>query len=343
MDIKLTEYAANGGCACKIGPNALSRVLQELEPPRDPRLLVGIDTSDDAGVYKLNETTALIQTLDFFSPVVDDPYLFGQIAAANSLSDVYAMGGKPLTAMNIVAFPLTTLDGSILLAILKGGLAKVTEAGAIIVGGHSIYDKEPKYGLSVTGTVHPDAVLTNAAAVPGDILILTKALGTGILSTAARAGMFATGVEAAKQSMITLNKKAAECMGRFQVHACTDVTGFGLLGHLYEMASGSGTQVEINSSALPLLPEVLEAADMGLVPAGAYSNRDYLKSVSFAASVPEKMRDVCFDPQTSGGLLMSIPENQAAQLLAALHAAGVTTAAIIGKMTAAGRGEIHVY
>lgn len=343
MDIKLTQYAANGGCACKIGPNALSRVLQELEPPRDPRLLVGIDTSDDAGVYKLNETTALIQTLDFFSPVVDDPYLFGQIAAANSLSDVYAMGGKPLTAMNIVAFPLTILDGSILLAILKGGLDKVTEAGAIIVGGHSIYDKEPKYGLSVTGTVHPDAVLTNAAAVPGDILILTKALGTGILTTAARAELFAAGVEAAKQSMITLNKKAAECMEQFQIHACTDVTGFGLLGHLYEMASGSGTQAEIDSSALPLLPEVLEAAEMGLIPAGAYSNRDYLKSVSFAASVPEKMRDVCFDPQTSGGLLMSVPENQAAKLLAALQAAGVKTAAMIGKMTAAGRGEIHVY
>jgi len=343
MDVKLTQYAANGGCACKIGPNALSGVLHQLKLPRDPRLLVGIDTSDDAGVYKLNETTALIQTLDFFSPVVDDPYLFGQIAAANSLSDVYAMGGKPLTAMNIVAFPLTILDGSILLEILKGGLDKVTEAGAIIVGGHSIYDKEPKYGLSVTGTVHPDAVLTNAAAVSGDVLILSKALGTGILATAARAELFLTGVEAAKQSMITLNKKAAECMAHFRIHACTDVTGFGLLGHLYEMASGSGVQAEINSSALPLLPEALEAAAMGLVPAGAYSNRDYLKSVRFSSSVPENMQDLCFDPQTSGGLLMSVPENQAAQLLAVLHAAGVETAAIIGKMTAEGKGEIYVY
>lgn len=343
MNIKLTQYAANGGCACKIGPNALSHVLRQLTPPCDPNLLVGIDTSDDGGVYKLNETTALIQTLDFFSPIVDDPYLFGQIAAANSLSDVYAMGGKPLTAMNIVAFPLAELDGSVLLAILKGGQDKVTEAGAIIVGGHSVYDKEPKYGLSVTGTVHPDRVLTNAAAVPGDLLILTKALGTGVLATAAKADLFAIGVEAAKSSMITLNKTAAECMDKFQVHACTDVTGFGLLGHLYEMAAGSKTAAEVNSQVLPLLPDALEAAAMGLIPSGAYGNRDYLKSVSFAGTVPENLRDLCFDPQTSGGLLMSVPESQAPGLLAALQAAGVASATVIGKMTAPGRGEIHVY
>lgn len=317
-------------------------MLRQLTPPNDPRLLVGLDTSDDAGVYQLSETTALIQTLDFFTPIVDDPYLFGQIAAANSLSDVYAMGGKPLTAMNIVAFPLCELGGEVLLEILRGGQDKIAEAGALLVGGHTVSDKEPKYGLSVTGTVHPAAVLTNAGAKPGDVLILTKALGTGVLMTAAQADMFADGVEAAIISMTILNKQAAEVMAAFPVNACTDITGFGLLGHIYEMAAGSKVQITLDSVALPLLPESADAAAMGFVPAGAYENRFHLQEVIFAEAVAENIRDICFDPQTSGGLLISLPHSQAAALLQALHTAGVAAAACIGQVTAAGRGEIYV-
>ena len=211
-------------------------MLSKLPPIHDPRVLVGIDTSDDAGVYLLNEETALIQTLDFFTPIVDDPYLFGQIAAANSLSDVYAMGGKPLTAMNIVTFPVCRLDAEVLLAILSGGQQKIAEAGAVMVGGHTIDDDEPKYGLSVTGTVHPSRILTNAGAQPGDALILTKAIGTGVLYTALKAELFPAGVAAAATSMTQLNRYAAEVMTRFPVHACTDITGFGLLGHAFELA-----------------------------------------------------------------------------------------------------------
>lgn len=305
-------------------------------------LLVGIGTSDDAGVYKLNDTTALIQTVDFFTPVVDDPYLFGQIAAANSLSDVYAMGGKPLTAMNLVCFPSCSLGGEVLLDILRGGQEKVAEAGAVIVGGHTIDDAEPKYGLSVTGLIHPDRVWTNASARPGDCLILTKPLGTGILATAAKAELFPAGVAAATESMAALNRNAAETAARFAVSACTDITGFGLLGHLYELAFASGVRLEVESSALPLLPDAQEAAAMGLVPAGAYANRSYLETVAFASAVAESIRDLCYDPQTSGGLLLSLPEDQAGKLLAALHNAGIAGAALVGQVTGTGGGEILV-
>ncbi len=318
-------------------------MLHRLSPQADDRLLVGIETSDDAGVFKLNETTALIQTVDFFTPIVDDPYMFGQIAAANSLSDVYAMGGRPLTALNIVAFPLCELDGEILLAILQGGQDKVTEAGAVIAGGHTVDDAEPKYGLSVTGIAHPARILTNANAQPGDMLLLTKPIGTGVLATAARADMFSDGMAAAVRSMAELNRTTAEVMEKYRVNACTDITGFGLLGHIYEMASASKVQVDIETKNLPLLPEAADAASMGLVPGGAYTNRGYLKTVKIADNIPENIRDLCFDPQTSGGLLISVPESQAAQLLAALKQAGVSHAAVIGQVTQAGRGEINVY
>lgn len=318
-------------------------MLCQLPPQKDPRLLVGIGTSDDAGVYKLNDTTALIQTVDFFTPIVDDPYLFGQIAAANSLSDVYAMGGIPLTAMNIVGFPIGVLDKEVLLAILQGGHSKVSEAGALIVGGHTIDDPEPKYGLSVTGTAHPDQVLTNAGAKPGDCLILTKPLGTGILATAARADMFPDGVQAAMASMVMLNRLAAETAANFTIHACTDITGFGVLGHLYEMTSASHVRAEIDSQALPLLPEAISAAASGLVPAGAYANRAYLREVTFAANVSEALRDIAFDPQTSGGLLYSLEKKEAEKLLASLRAAGLKQSAIIGKISGEGTGEIYVY
>ena len=341
--IKLTEYSKNGGCAAKIGPGDLAGVLRQLSKPTDPRLLVGIDTSDDAGVYKLSDTIALIQTVDFFTPIVDDPYLFGQIAAANSLSDVYAMGGKPLTAMNIVAFPVCKLDPKVLLTILQGGQDKVMEAGAVIVGGHSIHDDEPKYGLSVTGIAHPDKILTNAGAKAGDVLLITKAIGTGVLTMAARADMFPDGVAAAIRSMVKLNQKAAQVMEGFAIHACTDITGFGLLGHLREMAIASNVAMDIDTKKLPLLPEAKEAAEMGLVPGSAYNNRDYLTQITFASTVPECIRDLCYDPQTSGGLLMSVPEDIATQLLSDLKQAGVEESEIIGRVSNKKGGEIYVY
>jgi selenide,water dikinase len=341
--IKLTEYSKNGGCAAKIGPGDLAGVLRQLPKTADPRLLVGIETSDDAGVYKLSDTMALIQTVDFFTPIVDDPYLFGQIAAANSLSDVYAMGGRPLTAMNIVAFPVCKLDPEVLLTILRGGQDKVVEAGAVIIGGHSIHDDEPKYGLSVTGIAHPDKVLTNAGAKLGDVLLITKAIGTGVLTMAARADMFPDGVAAAVRSMVKLNRTAAEVMERFTIHACTDITGFGLLGHLREMAIASNVSIDIDTKTLPLLSEAKEAAEMGLVPASAYNTRSYLTTVTFASTVPEYIRDLCYDPQTSGGLLMSVPEDIATQLLSDLKQAGIEESAIIGRVANKKGGEIYVY
>jgi selenide,water dikinase len=305
-------------------------------------VLVGIDTSDDAGVYLLNAETALIQTLDFFTPIVDDPYLFGQIAAANSLSDVYAMGGKPVTAMNIVTFPVCKLAADILLAILSGGQQKIAEAGAVMVGGHTIDDDEPKYGLSVTGIAHPRKILTNAGAQPGDALILTKAIGTGVLYTAMRAELFSVGVAAAAKSMAQLNRYAAEVMTRYPVHACTDITGFGLLGHAYEMAAASAVDLALDSSQVPLLPEAREAASMGLIPAGAYANKEYLKQIQFNSAVPVALQDLLFDPQTSGGLLFSLPADQSETALQDLRSAGLSIAACIGKVTGKGKGRIHV-
>ena len=305
-------------------------------------MLVGIDTSDDAGVYLLNEETALIQTLDFFTPIVDDPYLFGQIAAANSLSDVYAMGGKPLTAMNIVTFPVCKLSADVLLAILSGGQQKIAEAGAVMVGGHTIDDDEPKYGLSVTGVAHPSKILTNAGAQPGDALILTKAIGTGVLYTAMRAELFPVGVAAAAKSMAQLNRYAAQVMARYPVHACTDITGFGLLGHAYEMAAASTVDLEIDSSQVPLLPEATEAAGMGLIPAGAYANREYLQQIQFDSAVPVALQDLLFDPQTSGGLLFSMPADQVAAALQELQTTGTAVAACIGTVRQQGKGAIYV-
>lgn len=317
-------------------------MLNKLPVIEHPNVLVGITTSDDAGVYKLNETTALVQTVDFFTPIVDDPYLFGQIAAANSLSDIYAMGAAPITALNLVTFPKCKLPAEALLAILQGGQDKVAEAGAVIIGGHTIEDDEPKYGLAVTGIAHPDRIWTNTGAQPGDCLVLTKALGTGILASAARADLFPQGVAAATASMAALNAAAARIAAGFTVHACTDITGFGLLGHIYEMASGSSVTITIDSTALPLLTEAAEAAAMGLVPGGAYANRSYLQTVTFDQTVQENIRDICFDPQTSGGLLFAVPAGQGAALTAALKAAGLAEASLIGQVAAAGRGEIYV-
>lgn len=306
-----------------------------LKIPVDPNLIVGMDEPDDAGVYKISEELALIQTLDFFTPIVDDPYAFGQIAAANALSDVYAMGGVPKTAMNIVCFPSQQMDLSVLRKILEGGLDKMAEAGVSLVGGHSVDDKELKYGLSVTGFVHPERVLTKRNIKAGSVLILTKPLGTGIINTAIKGGLVSGQLsEKVINSMAQLNRYAAEAMDGFSVNACTDITGFGLAGHLSEMVVGSGVGVRIDSKSLPLFPEALEFASMGLIPAGAYKNRQFRKSlVEIASEVPLALTDVFFDPQTSGGLVISVDANQADHLLNTLHAKGLKWASIIGKIT----------
>ncbi len=326
-----------------MGPGTLNQVLQYLPAMADPNLLVGMDSADDAGVYRLTEELALIQTVDFFTPVVDDPYLYGQIAAANALSDVYAMGGRPLTAMNIVAFPSKKVDTTVLGEILRGGADKILEAGAVLVGGHSIDDEEPKYGLAVTGIVHPDRIVTNCGARPGDKLVLTKPLGIGIITTAIKAEM-ATGEleQEVSRWMATLNREAAAAMAATGVHACTDITGFGLLGHGLEMARGSGVDLVIDAGAIPVLPQVLELAAMGLIPGGAYNNRRYVEAdIDIAAGVPEALQDVLYDPQTSGGLLIAVAAEKAAGLMAALKERGVSAARLIGEVQS-GRGRILV-
>jgi len=307
----------------------LAQILHYLPEMSDPNLLVGVETSDDAAVYKLNAETAIIQTLDFFTPVVDDPYTFGQIAAANALSDIYAMGGKPLFALNIVCFP-ADLPVSILGEIIKGGAEKVKEAGALVVGGHSVDDNEPKYGLSVTGLVHPDKVLKNHGARPGDRLILTKPLGTGIINTAIKAGLASEeAYREAVATMTTLNKNAAEALGSYAINACTDITGFGLIGHAYEMASASAVTFRIDQGSVPYLRPAKDYAEMGLIPGGAYSNKKYLAGKYATTNVPLWLEDIVFDPQTSGGLLVSTPAANAEEIVAALEKRGVR-AAVIG-------------
>ncbi len=296
---------------------------------------------DDAGVYKLTEDVALIFTLDFFTPVVDDPYVFGQIAAANALSDIYAMGGTPLTALNVVCFPLEDMD--VLAEILKGGADKVKEAGALLVGGHSVEDAEPKYGLSVTGTVHPRRVITNANARVGDVLILTKALGTGVLTTAFKGGMVAEkDMESAVKSMASLNQIAAEEMQRLDVLAATDITGFGFLGHAREMAAASGLALEVEAAKLPLFPLALEMAEMGILPGGLHANRKYIgDKIEVSPLVPAALADLLFDPQTSGGMLMAVKERNASALLEALSKRDVLVA-VVGRAVEGESGTIRV-
>jgi len=298
----------------------------------DERLLVGFDKSDDAAVYKLDDNKALIQTLDFFTPMVDDPYLFGQIAAANSLSDVYAMGGKPIVAMNIVCFP-SCYDMSILGEILKGGADKVMEAGAILVGGHTVDDKEPKYGLSVAGLVHPGRVLANSGAKPGDALILTKPVGTGIVSTGMKADMVKKStVDEVVKIMAHLNKYAAEALDGFEVNSVTDITGFGFLGHAAEMAKGSGVTLEIFSGDVPVMSEAEELAKMGIIPAGMYRNKKFIQSDVQCEGVSEPIMDILYDPQTSGGLLVSVPQEHAGALADKMISCGSLAAKIVGRV-----------
>ena len=315
-----------------MGPQALAQVLRRVSFPADrEKLLIGLDKADDAAVYQLSDDLALIQTLDFFTPVVNDPYLFGQIAAANALSDVYAMGGKPILAMNIVGFP-SCLEGEILSQILQGGADKVKEAGASLCGGHTVEDDEPKYGLSVTGIVDKDKLLSNSNIQEGDSLILTKPLGTGVAVSAIKAGL----IEGDKNnpavaSMLELNNKAVKYFGDYQINACTDITGFGLIGHLLEMSENSSLELKIEGQEVPIFEESREYAESGLLPAGAYKNRDnYEDFVSHQGKRDQTLYELMYDPQTSGGLLISVAEKDAADFLIDLYAEGIE-AALIGK------------
>lgn len=342
--VKLTSLSSKGGCGCKIGPADLSQVMRMLPPAvPDPNLLVGLDTSDDAGVYCLNDELALVQTLDFFTPIVNDPYSFGQVAATNALSDIYAMGGKPITALNIVAFPISTLDKAILADIMRGAADKLKEAGATLVGGHSIDDKEPKFGLAVTGLVHPQKVLTNAGAKPGDKLILTKPIGVGIFTTSLKNNQLSDEeITRVTNVMTTLNKTAAETMESYDVHACTDVTGFGLLGHASEMAKGSGNGLRIIKDQVPILPRVRELAEAGSVPGGTKNNFAHLQgSVTFPETMDQIDQWILCDAVTSGGLLIAVAEEDAEPLLLDLQNAGVE-ASLIGEVTKEHREHIVV-
>lgn len=318
--------------------------MQGLPVRSHPNLLVGIETADDAGVYRLTPEIALIQTVDFFTPIVNDPYTFGQIAAANALSDIYAMGGQPLTCLNLVCYPSKTLPTEALRAILAGGLDKIHEAGALLVGGHSIDDTELKYGLAVTGIVHPDRVLTNAGAQPGDRLILTKPLGTGIIATAVKGRVASPEAEAqAVAVMTTLNRAAGECLTDFPVHALTDITGFGLLGHALELAAASGVELTLFASRVPILTAARDYAAMGLVPAGTFANRNFCeKSLILPPGLDPVTLDLLSDAQTNGGLFIAVAPERAAALLTCLHNRGIVSAAEVGVVGPTGASSLRV-
>lgn len=305
-EVKLTKLAKCAGCGAKVGAGVLAQLLEGIRVHRDDNLLVGFDKSDDASVYKVSDELALVQTVDFFPPIADDPYLFGQIAATNALSDVYAMGGEPKLCLNIMAIP-ASMPREAVHQLLRGGYDKVYEAGALITGGHSILDDEPKYGLAVTGFVHPDRVLTNSGARPGDVLLFTKPLGIGVLTTAAKAEMAsAESMALANQLMTALNKSARDAMVKYRVHACTDVTGFGMLGHTFEMAQGSDVEIELRVADIDFIPEAVELARMGILPEGMYRNRTFAESGVDAGETELCRQDLLYDPQTAGGLLMAV-------------------------------------
>ena len=310
----------------------------------DPNLLIGMDRPDDAGVYKISEDLAIIQTVDFFTPIVDDPYSFGQIAVANALSDVYAMGGEPKTAMNLVGFPIKTMDLSILRQIIEGGLDKMKEADVVLVGGHSVEDNELKYGLSVTGFIHPDKLWSKHHLKTGDILILTKSIGTGIINTAIKGGLASEAIiNKTVESMSKLNRQAAEVMKAYPVNACTDITGFGLLGHIAEMLIGSGLSIQLESKSIPIIKEAIEFGSMGLFPAGAYKNKDFRSSmVVYSENVDYIIGDILFDPQTSGGLLFCIDEDYADRAISDLVSNGCRESSVIGNVISDNSEKIFV-
>lgn len=340
-EIHLTSMVSSGGCACKMGAADLRAVLSKLPAARHPKVLVGSETADDAGVYRLSATTALVVTVDFFPPMVDDPYVFGQIAAANALSDVYAMGGKPLVALGVVGFPTARLPLAVFHRIMEGAGERVKAAGAVIIGGHSLIDDELKYGLAVTGIIHPRRIVRNGGARAGDLLVLTKPLGTGIVCTGIKKRVARPEEEAfAIASMIALNDVAGGMLTRFGARACTDITGFGLAGHAAEMAEASGqVRIEIDSGQLPLLPGTARLAEDGYLTGGAGRTRQWLgKRLSVARDVAPSLREAVVDPQTSGGLLVSLPPGKAEAFEEALHRKGLRPA-IVGRVTARPRSS----
>ena len=323
--VRLTQQVKAGGCASKLAPGTLSHVLSRLPKQHDPNLLVGFESADDAGIYRISPEQALVQTVDFFTPMVDDPFTYGRIAATNALSDIYAMGGHALTALSLVCFPQEG-DLGVLEQILCGGLSVMEQAGCTVVGGHSVRDAEIKFGYAVTGLIHPDRILKNTTARPGDALIFTKAIGTGVITTALKQGKAQPAwVEAAIASMTTLNKVAGEIISRpeFQVHAATDVTGFGLMGHARELAFGSNVRLRIDPASIALLDGAIDAVRLGCIPAGLLANRDFADCVvEETIAIEPDLRTLLFDPQTAGGLLLSVPTEQARPLIAELRAAG---------------------
>ena len=343
-EIKLTHYTHGMGCACKIEPALLEDILKRLPIPDDPKILVSTQTADDAAVYKINEETALVVTLDFFTPIADDPYEFGAIAAANALSDIYAMGATPLFGLNIVGFPSNRLPMSVLEKILQGAQDKAQEAGIFVIGGHTIEDTEPKFGMVVVGSVHPERIWKNVGLQKDDVLILTKPIGTGILSTALKRGLLD---DAQKDILIStmaeLNKKAAEILLNYTVHACTDVTGFGLLGHLMEMVQGSNVAVELHAENVPVLDGVYELAAGNVIPGGTLSNMKYVEtSVEWSPKLSKVQKIVLCDAQTSGGLLAAVPGKEAREIVRELHDAGIVHAQIIGKVIGGSKPIIRV-
>jgi selenium donor protein len=340
--IKLTQFTHGLGCACKLRPQDLENVVKELKILKNPNILVGPETADDAAVYRISDEIALVETVDFFTPVVDDPYLFGAIAAANALSDIYAMGAKPLFALNIVGFPTKRLDIQVLRDILHGAQDKAAEAGISVLGGHTIEDTEPKYGMVVTGSVHPDKIWTNSGARRGDVLILTKPIGTGIYSTALKQDLLSDNqANILFRLMSTLNKAAAETMHLFTVHACTDVTGFGLIGHLLEMTRGSHADVELQASVIPYLSDVFQLIGSGVIPGGTRNNLAYVNDwVNWPDNFDDIQKLAICDAQTSGGLLVALQADEAIKAVNALHCAGIADAVIIGRITGPGKGRI---
>ncbi len=323
--VELTKYTKFAGCGAKLGPELLDKALCGLSQPPYPSLIADYKTGEDAGIYKISDNLALIQTVDFFPPIVDDPYTFGQITAANALSDIYAMGGKPITALSIVGFPKDTLDLNHLRKIMEGGMDKLIEAETALIGGHSLEDEEVKFGFAVTGLIHPDKVLRNNTLKPGEILILTKPIGTGAVNTALRAGMVSeTALNEAINSMTLLNRSAAEIIADYPVSACTDVTGFGLIGHACEMMLDTDAGIHFNLSAVKLFPDVMEYLSMGLIPAGTYRNKKYRsRFIKNIEKLKEETLDILFDPQTSGGLLFSLPYKYTGEIIEKLKKAGL--------------------
>jgi selenide,water dikinase len=335
MKIDLLGMVESGGCSAKIPPKQLEEILKHIPLPVDPDILVNIDTHDDAGVYRVNDELALVLTTDFFPPVCSDPYEFGQIAAANSISDVYAMGGTPVIALNIMMFPSGKLPMEAYADILVGGYDKASEAGTRIIGGHTIDDFPPKYGLAVVGYIHPGRIITNAGARPGDLLVLTKPIGTGVILAGQRMGMASEAdIEETKYFMKLLNKTGAEVMRQFNIKGATDVTGFGLAGHALKMARAGNVSLSLNMSSVPLMGEAYRLVDEGCIPGVSFTNLEFVGDESgFSEDLDYNLKMIAMDAQTSGGLLMSVPEEIAGAVVSELHKAGLTRAAVIGKVT----------